>query len=157
MKLRLLAIGRKMPDWVDQGYREYAKRLRQPASLELVEIASPGKAAHLPAGQRMQQEAQLLLSRAGDNDRLVALDGRGKPWSTETLASNLQDWMMDGRDVALMVGGADGLDDSVREQADQLWSLGPLTLPHPLVRVIIAEQLYRAVSLNQGHPYHRGD
>lgn len=157
MKLRLLAIGRKMPEWVNLGYREYAKRLRQPAQLELVEIATAAKAANLPASQRMQQEAQLLLARAGDNDRLVALDGRGKPWSTEVLASRLQDWMMDGRDVALLVGGADGLDGSVREKADHLWSLGPLTLPHPLVRVIIAEQLYRAVSLNQGHPYHRGD
>lgn len=153
----MLAIGRKMPAWVDQGYREYARRLSGAVTLELVEIAAGGKAASLPVAQRMQAEAEQLLGRVGQNQRIVALDGRGKPWSTEDLAGRLDEWMMDGRDVALMIGGADGLDERVRAGADCLWSLGPLTLPHPLVRVVVAEQIYRAFSLNQGHPYHRAD
>jgi 23S rRNA (pseudouridine1915-N3)-methyltransferase len=155
MKVRLLAIGQKMPAWVEQGYNEYAKRLNGQVTLELVEIASGGKASHMPATKRVAHEADLLLGRVNAQDTLIALDGRGKAWSTERLSENLQSWLMDGRDIALFIGGADGLDERCRQQAQQLWSLGPLTLPHPLVRVLVAEQLYRAVSILQGHPYHR--
>lgn len=106
-------------------------------------------------GRLIQQEGERMLGALPKGARVVALDVRGRPWSTQQLAGQLEAWMAGGRDVALLVGGPDGLAPECLERAEQTWSLSPLTLPHPLVRVVVAEQLYRAWSITQGHPYHR--
>lgn len=155
MKLRLLAVGTKMPAWVEQGYQEYAKRLPHDCSLELVELNPGHRGKNTSKEKAMQQEAEALKKAIRPQDHVVALDVKGKPWGTEQLAGNLADWRMQGGDVALLIGGPDGMTADVLALAKQRWSLSNLTLPHPLVRVLMAEQLYRAWSILQGHPYHK--
>ncbi|MDP2506579.1 MULTISPECIES: 23S rRNA (pseudouridine(1915)-N(3))-methyltransferase RlmH [unclassified Oceanobacter] len=155
MKIRLLAVGQKMPAWVTDGYQEYAKRLPADCALELVEI-SPGHRSKSSSKEKaMQQEAAALLKAIRPQEHLVVLDVLGKPWSTEQLSGHLSQWRMDGHDVALVIGGPDGIAPTLLAQAKQRWSLSSLTLPHPLVRVVVAEQIYRAWTLLQGHPYHK--
>ena len=155
MKLRLLAVGHKMPAWVEQGYAEYAKRLPADCALELVEIAPGHRAKNTSKEKAMQQEADALRKAIRPQDFVVALDVKGQPWSTEQLAQQLDGWRMQGGDVALLIGGPDGMTPELLTLARQRWSLSALTLPHPLVRVLLAEQLYRAWSILQGHPYHK--
>ncbi len=155
MKLRLLAVGTKMPAWVEQGYAEYAKRLPADCALELVEIAPGHRAKNTSKEKAMQQEAEALIKAIRPSDHVVALAVEGKPWTTPQLASELENWRMQGGDVALLIGGPDGMTDEVMRVAKQRWSLSNLTLPHPLVRVLLAEQLYRAWTILQGHPYHK--
>lgn len=145
-----------MPGWVETGYREYAKRLPRECSLHLREIepGHRGKGASPEVARR--EEGRRMLAALPKGAQVVALDQRGKAWSTERLAEILAGWMADGRDLALLVGGPEGLADNCRDRADRLWSLSLLTFPHPLVRVLLAEQLYRAWSILEGHPYHRG-
>jgi 23S rRNA (pseudouridine1915-N3)-methyltransferase len=160
MRIRLLSIGRRMPRWVDEGFAEYAKRLPPECALELVELEParrPGAKASAAHLDRLRaDEGERLLKAVPAGALTVALDVRGRPWSTEQLARELEGWLGGGRDVALLVGGPDGLSDACLAHAERRWSLSPLTFPHPLVRVILAEQLYRAWSLTRGHPYHRG-
>ena len=160
MRIRLLSVGRRMPGWVDEGFAEYAKRLPAECALELVEIEpgrrGRGNASAADLDRIRRDEGERLLKALPDSALAVALDVRGRPWSTEQLAGQLTGWLGSGRDVALLVGGPDGLADTCLARAEQRWSLSPLTFPHPLVRVILAEQLYRAWSLTKGHPYHRG-
>ena len=154
MRVVLAAVGRGMPDWVAAGYDEYARRLTGGCRLELREQKAPPRRGG--AVDRLKaQEGELLRQAVRDTAVRVALDESGRGWTTRELADRLGEWMNDGVDVGLMVGGADGLDDSVRRGADLVWSLSPLTLPHMLVRVMVAEQLYRAWSIVSGHPYHR--
>jgi len=155
MKLRMLAVGTKMPAWIEQGYQEYAKRLPHDCALELVELAPGHRAKNTSKEKAMQQEAEALRKAIRPQDHVVALDVKGKPWSTEQLADNLSTWRMQGGDVALLIGGPDGMTADILALAQQRWSLSNLTLPHPLVRVLMAEQLYRAWSILQGHPYHK--
>ncbi|ODC05369.1 23S rRNA (pseudouridine(1915)-N(3))-methyltransferase RlmH [Terasakiispira papahanaumokuakeensis] len=155
MKIRLLAVGQRMPAWVEAGYTEYAKRLPHDFRLELDEIAPGSRLKSADIRRTVAQEGEQMLSRLKGGERVVALDVKGKPWSTEQLAQQADAWRMEGRDVALLVGGPDGLASACLDKAEQRWSLSPLTLPHPLVRVLLAEQLYRAWTLLQGHPYHR--
>jgi 23S rRNA (pseudouridine1915-N3)-methyltransferase len=155
MKLRMLAVGTKMPAWIEQGYQEYAKRLPHDCALELVELAPGHRAKNTSKEKAMQQEAEALRKAIRPQDHVVALDVKGKPWSTEQLADNLSNWRMQGGDVALLIGGPDGMTADILALAQQRWSLSNLTLPHPLVRVLMAEQLYRAWSILQGHPYHK--
>lgn len=145
-----------MPDWVDRAYQEYAKRMTGACSLHLKEIdpGHRGKGANAEVARRNEGERMLAALPKGAG--VVALDQRGQVWSTAQLARNMAGWMHDGRDLALLVGGPEGLAEDCRRRADRLWSLSPLTFPHPLVRVILAEQLYRAWSILEGHPYHRG-
>lgn len=146
-----------MPAWVVAGFNEYAKRLPHACRLRLVEIA-PAKRGRHPDVERMRrEEGDRLLTAVPRAARVIALEVDGTSWRTEQLADRLRDWLQDGRDLALMVGGPDGLSAACRERAELCWSLSPLTLPHPLVRVLLAEQLYRAWSLVRGHPYHRGE
>ncbi len=155
MRLHLIAVGNKMPDWVEAGYAEYAKRLPADCALVLHEIA-PGKrtkGADLERARR--EEGERMLATLPKGARVVALEVGGRSWSTEELAERLNQWRQGGSDVALLVGGPEGLADAARVRADEQWSLSKLTLPHPLVRIVLAEQLYRAWSLTQGHPYHR--
>lgn len=155
MKVRLIAVGGKMPRWVSEGYEEYAKRLPPDLQLELVELplGHRGKGADL--ARAIRHEGDQMLAAIPRGDRVVALEVGGRSWSTEQLAEQLEHWRMDGRNLSLLVGGPDGLDARCVAAADQKWSLSPLTLPHPLVRVLLAEQLYRACTILQGHPYHK--
>lgn len=155
MKIRLIAVGTKMPGWVTEGFNEYVKRLPHEFSLELVEIplGHRGKGADLARAKR--QEGELVLAAIPKGDRIIALEVGGRNWSTEQLAEQAEQWRMSGQNVCLLVGGPDGLSPECVAVADQKWSLSGLTLPHPLVRILLAEQLYRAWSILQGHPYHK--
>ncbi len=157
MKIVLAAVGTRMPDWVSRGYTEYAARLPHECRLELREapMARRGKNADLARLKR--EEADRLRASVPAGAHVVALEVGGKPWSTGDLATRLSGWLGSGRDVALLVGGPDGLDPELSASATERWSLSPLTLPHPLVRVILAEQIYRAWTVKAGHPYPRGN
>ncbi|WNK19142.1 23S rRNA (pseudouridine(1915)-N(3))-methyltransferase RlmH [Halomonas piscis] len=155
MRLRLLAVGTRMPGWVEEGVATYRKRLPRDFALEVEEIAPARRGKNTPADRAREQEARRMGERLKGDEHLVALEVSGKPWSTRQLARQAEGWRMEGRDVALLVGGPDGLDPALSARAQSAWSLSPLTLPHPLVRVILAEQLYRAWTLVVGHPYHR--
>ena len=155
MKIYLHAVGNRMPGWVEEGYREYARRLTGDCTLQLKEITAAKRSGNTSARRIIEDEGLRLIDSLPKNVHVVALDVKGKPWSTEQLASQLERWMQSGRDISLLVGGPDGLSDACLERADQRWSLSTLTFPHPLVRVILAEQLYRAWSLTRNHPYHR--
>ncbi|MBE0511077.1 MAG: 23S rRNA (pseudouridine(1915)-N(3))-methyltransferase RlmH [Chromatiales bacterium] len=156
MNIHLIAVGQRMPNWVEQGYQEFAKRLPNECRLVLHEIPAPKRGKNVDIDKLRRQEADKINASLPKGARLVALEVGGKPWSTEQLAQRIGEWMGEGRDVALLVGGPDGLEPGLSQRADEQWSLSPLTLPHPLVRVILAEQIYRAWSILKGHPYHRG-
>lgn len=144
-----------MPAWVQTGYEEYAKRLPRECELVLKEIA-PGKRSKNSDVQRIvKDEGERMLSALARDTHIVTLDIPGKPWTTEQLAEAMQRWMASGQQLALMIGGPEGLAAEVKAAAHESLSLSKLTLPHPLVRVIVAEQLYRAWSILQNHPYHR--
>lgn len=155
MRIKLIAVGTRMPGWVTEGYAEYSKRLPAELSLELQELGLGHRGKNADTARAIAREGDDMLAAIGKGDRVVALDVKGRPWSTEQLAEQLQQWQMDGRNVSLLVGGPDGLDPRALQQAEQRWSLSPLTLPHPLVRVLLAEQLYRAWTITKGHPYHK--
>ncbi|WPL22516.1 Ribosomal RNA large subunit methyltransferase H [Thiorhodovibrio frisius] len=145
-----------MPAWVEQGFGEYAKRLPKECDLRLVEIDPVPRTKSGDRVRAISLEGERLLQALPKGARVIALDVGGQSWSTEALAAELKRWLASGQDVALLVGGADGLSSKCLARADARWSLSPLTFPHPLVRVILAEQVYRAWTLLQGHPYHRG-
>ena len=155
MRIHLIAVGTRMPSWVSEGYQEYAKRLPRECRLQLIEVPLSKRRKSLTAAQAKQQEGKAMLAALPKDCTVIALDVAGKSWGTEDLARNLHDWLGSGRDVALLVGGPDGLSPSCLDRADRRWSLSALTYPHPLVRIVLAEQLYRAWTLNTGHPYHR--
>ncbi len=155
MQLNLVAVGTRMPAWVESGYKEYARRLPHECSLVLKEIPLAQRSKSQPVKRAVNDEGKRMLAALTDRQQVIALDVKGRSWSTEQLAQQLDDWMQDGRDISLLVGGPDGLAAACLQRAGLTWSLSALTLPHPLVRVLLAEQLYRAWSLNAGHPYHR--
>jgi 23S rRNA (pseudouridine1915-N3)-methyltransferase len=152
MRAWLIAVGERMPVWVQQGWAEYAKRLSRELPLQLVEVSAKSR----DPARITNEEGAALLAAIPKSAHVVALDGRGQVWSSEDLAAQLARWRAQGKDLAFLIGGADGLAPDVLARADQRWSLGPATLPHPLVRIIVAEQLYRATTQLAGHPYHRG-
>ncbi len=155
MRLVIVAVGAHMPAWVDAGFDTYAKRFPRgaPLSLKTVRTAARGRGMNVTTVRAT--EGEKLLGAAPKNAVIVALDERGANWSSKTLAKRLSDWRMGGRDCAFLIGGPDGLAPTCLSRAEHLWSLSPLTLPHGMVRVIVAEQLYRAQAINDGHPYHR--
>jgi 23S rRNA (pseudouridine1915-N3)-methyltransferase len=155
MQIHLIAVGTRMPVWVTEGYREYVLRLPRECSLKLVEILPCKRRKTLNAERIRAAEGQRILAALPPQATVIALDVRGRSWDTETLANRMQGWLQDGRDVALLIGGADGLSDQCLKRADLHWSLSAHTLPHALVRVVVAEQLYRAWTIISGHPYHR--
>ena len=156
MRARLIAVGERMPGWVAEGFAEYAKRLSRELPLELVEIKPGARGKGRDDARAIADEGTALLAALPRDAHVVALDGRGNAWSSEQLAQQLSQWRMTGRDLAFLIGGPDGHSHDVLQRADQRWSLGPLTLPHMLVRLVVAGQLYRAVTILNGHPYHRG-
>jgi 23S rRNA (pseudouridine1915-N3)-methyltransferase len=155
VRIYLIAVGTRMPAWVVDAYQEYAKRLPRECALRLVEIPLSKRRKSLSSSQAAEDEGQHLLASLPKDCTVIALDVRGNSWSTEELAVRLQDWLGSGRDVALLIGGPDGLSADCLKRADLKWSLSALTYPHSLVRVVLAEQLYRAWTINTGHPYHR--
>ncbi len=155
MKLRLLAVGTRMPAWVDTAVAEYQKRLPPDIDFRVQEIAAARRGKGTNATRAVEQEGELLLGAVDRRDRVIAFEVEGKPLSTEALASALDQWRMHGESISLLVGGADGLSDACRARAEMQWSLSALTLPHALVRVVVAEQIYRAWTLLSNHPYHR--
>lgn len=159
MKLRILSIGHKMPNWVQQGFEEYLKRIQPMISVEMVELP-PAKRSKTPSPAEIDKykaiEATTILNAKHPKERLWLLEVKGKILSTEHLSDKLSVAMQDGADIALVIGGADGVSPEILQAADFKWSLSELTLPHPLVRIIVIEQLYRAMSLINHHPYHRG-
>jgi len=144
-----------MPAWVEQGYQEYAKRLPPECALALHEIPAGKRGKNADIARLTRQEGEKMAAAIPKGARVVALEVGGRAWSTEQLSARLDSWMGEGRDVALLVGGPEGLEPGLSAAADERWSLSPLTLPHPLVRIVLAEQLYRAWSILKGHPYHR--
>lgn len=154
MKLLVLALGTRMPGWVDAGFGEYAGRMPREARIELLELR-PEKRDGRPVAALLELERQRIAAVLPGGARLVALDERGEAWSTKRLAEALDRWLAEGRDTAFVIGSADGLHEQLRQRADTLLALSRMTLPHGLVRVILAEQLYRAMSLLRKHPYHR--
>lgn len=155
MKIRLIAVGERMPDWVDAGFAEYAKRLVDDIRLELVEIPARKRGKTGDLDRVREQEGEHMLTALRQDDRVIALDVGGKIHSTATLADTLRRALPEGRDMALLVGGPEGLAHCALARASERWSLSALTLPHPLVRIVVAEQVYRCWSLLRGHPYHR--
>ena len=156
MRARLIAIGERMPAWVAAGFAEYSKRLSHELPLQLVELKPGARGKGRDDARAMADEGAAMLAALPRDAHVVALDGHGSAWSSEQLAKQLLDWRMAGRDLAFLIGGPDGHAREVLQRADQRWSLGALTLPHMLVRLVVAEQLYRAVTIVNGHPYHRG-
>ena len=157
MKCRVIAAGTRLPDWVNQGFREYQKRLRTPLVLELVEVPVATRRARENPQRAIAREGEHMLAALAREDYVVALEVSAKSMSTEQLSVWLSERLRDGRPLALLIGGPDGLSDPCRVRANQSWSLSPLTLPHGLVRVVLAEQIYRAMSMLAGHPYHRAE
>jgi len=155
VRLRLTAVGQRMPAWVAEGYHTYAGRLPPELRLELREIAAGDRGRGGDLRRAREVEGQRLLAAAPTGARRVALHGDGPQLDSEQLARTLSDWMLDARDVVLFIGGPDGLAPSLIQACEQRWSLSRLTLPHMLVRVVVAEQLYRAWTVLSGHPYHR--
>lgn len=155
MRTRLISVGERMPAWVAEGFAEYRKRLSRELPLELIEVALGNRGKSCDPVRAMADEGTAVLAAIPAGAHIVALDGRGKTWSSEQLAAQLGEWRMLGRDLAILIGGPDGHAEDVLKRANQRWSLGPLTLPHMLVRLIVAEQLYRATTILAGHPYHR--
>jgi 23S rRNA (pseudouridine1915-N3)-methyltransferase len=155
MRARLIAVGERMPAWVADGFAEYRKRLSHELPLELVEVKSGDRGKGRDPARAIAGEGAVVRAALPKDAHIVALDGRGAAWTSEELADALRRWRMDGRDLAFLIGGADGHAPEMLADAHQRWSLGPLTLPHMLVRLVVVEQLYRAASMIAGHPYHR--
>ncbi len=155
MQLLVAAVGQRMPGWVNEAWTGYARRMPPSLALSLREITLAKRGKNADTKRLMAVESKALYAAMPMRARVIALDVQGQAWSTEKLAINLEEWMGDGRDVGFMIGGPDGIAAEILQQADNRWSLGPLTLPHPLVRVVLAEQLYRAWTITQNHPYHR--
>lgn len=156
MKARLIATGERAPAWVAQGFSEYRKRLSHWLPLELVEIEPGLRGKGRDPLRAIEEEGRRVLSALPKNPHVVALDVPGKQLSSEQLAQRLAHWRAQGRDLAFLIGGPEGHAAEVKAAANELWSLGPLTLPHMLVRLVLAEQLYRAAAMLANHPYHRG-
>lgn len=155
MKLIIVSVGHKMPGWITTGFEEYAKRMPREAQIVLQEIKPESRTSGKSTVQIMEAEAQRIFAALPQNCRKIALDEHGAQPTTRQLAAQMRDWMQAGQDVAFIIGGADGLHESVKQASQHKLALSALTLPHALVRVLLAEQLYRAHSLLHNHPYHR--
>jgi 23S rRNA (pseudouridine1915-N3)-methyltransferase len=155
VKTQLIAVGNKMPSWVVAGYDEYAKRLPKDLLPQLVELPMGHRSKSASVSDAIKSEGEAILQAISPGYKKVMLEVRGKNWSTEELSHQLAEWRMDGHNVSFVIGGPDGLSQTCLDQADAKWSLSNLTLPHPLVRIVFIEQLYRAWTILQNHPYHK--
>ncbi len=155
MKARLIATGERAPGWVAQGFAEYQKRLSHWLPFELIEVTPGLRGKNRDAQRAIEDEGQRVLAALPKNAHIVALEVTGKQHSSEQLAQRLEHWRGQGRDLAFLIGGPEGHSPEVLASAHETWSLGPLTLPHMLARLVVAEQLYRAAAMLANHPYHR--
>ncbi len=155
MRITILSVGHRTPGWIQEGFREYARRMPPEIRLELVELKPEERGAGKPPGRAKALEGERLLAAVPQDGLLIALDEKGRSVSTQGLSVMLAGWMRDAAHPVFAIGGADGLSDEVKERAAKLVSLSALTLPHRLVRIVLAEQIYRAWSILAGHPYHR--
>lgn len=155
MKIQLIAVGTKMPDWIEKGYQEFARRFPKEMQLELLEINAGKRGKNADIKRILQKEGELTLAVIPKGNKIITLEVTGKAWTTTQLASEMKKWQLDGRNISLLIGGPEGLAPECIAKSEQRWSLSALTLPHPLVRVIVAESLYRAYTLTINHPYHR--
>ena len=155
MHIRLLAVGDRQPSWVDEAFGIYTERFPREWKFRLDTIPTIRRNKNDKSRQAMDAEGDIILAKLAATEQVVLLDERGKQLTSKSLASKLSDWQSDGRDLCFVIGGPDGVTDAVRQRADMMWSLSQLTLPHGLARALVSEQLYRAWSLQTGHPYHR--
>ena len=155
MRIHLIAVGSRLDAWVYQGYEEFAKRLPTDCALQLIEIPALKRGKNADIARIIRDEGQKMLAALPKGAKVIALDVQGKQQNTQELAATLAEWLQIGQDVALLVGGPEGLWPECLARADEKWSLSKLTLPHPLVRIVVAEQFYRAWSILKNHPYHR--
>ena len=159
MKIRIIAVGTRMPSWVNEGMQDYLKRFNREFSVEFVELPlgerSAKKGKSQDKAKAIAKEGQLMLAAIHPRERVIALDVKGASWSTEQLSEQMGRWQMEGDNIALLVGGPDGLAPECLAKAQQRWSLSALTLPHPLLRVLLVEQLYRGWTILKNHPYHK--
>lgn len=155
MRIAIIAVGHKLPGWMQEGFNEYAKRMPPELRIELTELKPDDRGSGKTTDKAKQLEGERILAAVPPGATLIALDEKGRSVTTQGLSVMLADWMRDGSPPAFAIGGADGLSDEVKERASKLVSLSPLTLPHGLARVLLAEQLYRAWSILAKHPYHR--
>ncbi len=155
MQIHLISVGTRMPAWVQQGYNEYAKRLPRECELVLKEIAPGKRTRNSDTARIVRDEGEKMIAALPEKAHAVTLDISGKPWSTQQLAEAVRRWQQTSPQVALLVGGPEGLSQQVKERAVESWSLSQLTFPHPLVRIVVAEQIYRAWTIINHHPYHR--
>jgi 23S rRNA (pseudouridine1915-N3)-methyltransferase len=155
MNVQIIAVGNKMPTWVVEGTSEYLRRFPADFSVNFCEITPQKRGKTVNLAKIKDTEGEKCLAAVAKGNQIIALEVLGKKWDTPGLAKQIEQWKMDGRNISLLIGGPEGLSDECRSAADQLWSLSPLTLPHPLVRVMVSEALYRAWSVTQNHPYHR--
>ncbi|ANO51987.1 23S rRNA (pseudouridine(1915)-N(3))-methyltransferase RlmH [Woeseia oceani] len=155
MHIRLIAVGDRQPAWVDTAFKDYAGRLPRPWKFALQTIATSRRRRHGDSSGARSEECEKILGKLANGERVVMLDERGSQLGSTELASSINDWQSDGRDVCFVIGGPDGLDEHCMARADFTWSLSRLTLPHGLARVVCVEQLYRACTVLEGHPYHR--
>lgn len=155
MRIKIIAVGTKMPAWVETGYQEYAKRLPRDFSVQVVELPMGPRGKNASVQKAIAKEGAQMAAAISSGDRVIALDVKGKPWSTEQLAQNLSNWRMEGENYSILIGGPDGLAPECLQLAHARWSLSALTLPHPLVRIVLIEQLYRAWTILNNHPYHK--
>ncbi len=155
MRISVVAVGTRMPDWVQQGVAQYTARMPRELRVEWREIPLARRGRDRSVGQLQAAEGAQMLKAIPAGDRVIALDVKGKSLTTAQLAGQLEAWQMSGDNYSFLIGGPDGLSDDCLQQADQRWSLSELTLPHPLVRILLAEQLYRAWTITVNHPYHR--
>ena len=155
MQIDLIAIGTKMPQWVDTAWKDYVKRLPREWQLNLIELPAGKRGKNAPIQQILQDEGRRLLKAASHCDTLIALDRIGKNLNSQDLAKHCSHWVDNRQKIGLLVGGPEGLSDECLVKTKTRWSLSPMTLPHPIVRIVIAEQVFRAWSIVNNHPYHR--
>lgn len=155
MVISIIAIGKKMPSWIEAGFNEYARRMPHDFRVQLIEIPAQKRGSSSEVTRAMKLEGEHMLAAIPKDSFTIALDVKGEQWDTHQLANNMQTWQTQGQSISLLIGGPEGLTKPCLDRANKKWSLSALTFPHPLVRVIIAEQLYRAWSIISNHPYHR--
>lgn len=155
MRIRIIAVGTKMPAWVEAGFAEYHKRMPREITVEVKELALGNRGKNQSSSAAIADEGKRMLSAIDEKDWVIALDLTGKSWSTPNLSRELERWKMDGVNLSILIGGPDGLAKECLNRAQQKWSLSALTLPHPVVRVVLMEQLYRAETILNNHPYHK--
>jgi 23S rRNA (pseudouridine1915-N3)-methyltransferase len=155
MRIQLLSVGRNMPAWVNEGVTEYTRRMPPELPVTLKEIAPANRGKNIPVQKVIDEECEKIIGSIAKNNRVVLADVTGRQWSTTELADKMSQWMQAGDDITIIIGGPDGVNSKLRDMAHEVWSLSSLTFPHPLVRVMITEQIYRACSIIKNHPYHR--